>query len=99
MFRHVVMFQWTPDSTPGQVDEFMKGLEALLEANEDVRGFRFGTDAGVADDNFDFVLVADFIDRAAYEAYEQAPEHDAFVDRHVRPLVQARAAVQHGWIE
>ena len=40
-----------------------------------VRGYQYGPDAQLAEGNFDYVLVADFEDRAGYEAYAVDPQH------------------------
>ena len=97
MLRHVVMFRWHEGASHDDVERFLSGLSGLLSQDEEVRGYRFGTDAGVDDTNHDFVLVADFDDLDGYLRYEKTPAHDEFVARHVGPIVAGRTAVQHAW--
>lgn len=97
MLRHVVMFQWREHARREDVEQFLSGLHLLLSRDEEVRGYRFGTDIGADNSNFDFVLVADFDDLDGYLRYENTPRHDEFVARQVKFVVANRTAVQHAW--
>ena len=46
MFRHVVMFRWTADTTPADVSAIVEGLGGLPAAIAEIRDYRFGHDAG-----------------------------------------------------
>lgn len=94
MFRHCVMFRFNPgvdDDTVRSIEGELRKLAALPM----VRGYQFGPDAGLAEGNFDYVLVADFDDRAGYEAYAVDPTHQAVLTGHLRPNIAERAAVQY----
>jgi hypothetical protein len=94
MFRHCVMFRFKDGTTPATVAEVRTALDGLRHLPM-VRRYEFGTDAGLAEDNFDFALVADFDDRAGYEAYAADPAHVAVLSGHLRPNIAARSAVQY----
>ena len=97
MFRHVVMIRWADSATDEQKQAVRDGLAALPEQIPDIRSYRFGDDAGLAEDNYDFVLVADFDDRDSFRAYWEHPAHQKFVADVWRGAISARAAVQHEW--
>lgn len=95
MFRHVVLFRWVPDSTDEQRARVAEGLAALPAAIPEIRTYRFGPDAGLADGNWDYVVVADFDDQAGYETYRDHPAHQDFIATVMRPVLAERAAVQY----
>lgn len=93
-FRHVVMFRWNDaaDVTRRQaVADALAGLPAQIP---EILQYRFGADVGLAEDSWDFVVVADFADQAGYEVYRDHPAHLVVIAERIRPLVAARAAVQ-----
>ncbi|MGI9326971.1 MAG: Dabb family protein [Pseudomonadales bacterium] len=94
MFRHCVMFKFKAETSSGQRQEIAERISALAELPM-VRNYQFGADAGLADGNFDFALVADFDDSEAYQAYAVDPIHVAVLTDYVRPNISARAAVQY----
>ena len=46
MFRHVVMFRWTADTTPADGRAIAEGLGGLPAAIPEIRDYRFGHDVG-----------------------------------------------------
>lgn len=93
-FRHVVLFRWNDmadDEGRRALADALAGLPAQIP---ELLAYRFGPDAGLAEDNWDFSVVADFADQAAYEVYRDHPAHQAVISERIRPLVAARAAVQ-----
>ena len=97
MFRHVVMVRWAEGVTEEQKQGVRDGLAALPEQVPEIRAFRFGDDAGLGEDNFDFALVADFDNRDGFMTYREHPAHQKFVVDIFRPAISARVAVQHEW--
>lgn len=94
MFRHCVMFRFkegTPAATVAEIRAALDGLRNLPM----VRRYEFGADAGLAEGNFDFALIADFDDRAGYEAYATDPAHVAVLSGQLRPNIAERSAVQY----
>jgi hypothetical protein len=96
VFRHVVMFKLQPDTTAAQREAILNGLARLPEAIPEIRAFNFGTDAGLAEGNFDVAVVAEFDDVDAYKKYAAHPVHVEFVTTMVRPHLAQRSAVQFG---
>ncbi len=95
MFRHVVLFQWTEDATEEQKRTVEERLAALPGAIPEIKEYHYGADAGINEGNHDFVVVADFTDRASYLAYRDHPVHRAAVDECIKPIVATRAAAQY----
>ena len=95
MFRHVVMFRWTPDTSAASKAAVVSGLAALPAEIAAIRGYRFGPDAGLGEGNWDFVVVADFADADGYGLYRDHEAHQALIAERIRPIVAERAAVQY----
>lgn len=97
MFRHVVMVRLADGMTDDQKEALRGGLARMPEVIPGIRAYRFGEDAGLNQDNFDFVVTADFDDSDSYVTYRDHPEHQKLVKDLLAPFVVARAAVQFEW--
>lgn len=97
MFRHVVMVRFTEEATDDQKQALREGLATMPEQISEIRAYRFGDDAGLSPENFDFVVVADFEHQDDFVAYRDNPAHQKLVADLLRPIVAERAAVQHEW--
>ena len=95
MFRHVVLFTWTPEATGAQKGAVASELGKLPGVIDVIRGYRFGPDAGINPASCDFALVADFDDADGYLAYRDHPVHRKVVEDHISPIAASRAAVQY----
>jgi len=95
MVRHVVTLTLQPETTPDQVQGLLDEIGALPHLVPGIRSYSVGTDLGIDDGNATIAIVADFEDELAYEVYRDHPEHRRVIVEHVRPLLAARAAVQH----
>ena len=97
MFRHVVMFRFADDTTDEQKEAMRAGLRRLPEIIPEILSYRFGDDAGLRDDNFDFAVTADFEDVDSFVSYRDHPDHQKAIADLIAPIVTARAAVQFEW--
>lgn len=97
MFRHIVLFTWTPDATPEQIDAVFEGLAGLPAAIPEIRRYVVGRDAGIAEGNYDAAVVADFDDEAGYRTYAVDGVHTDLIASTIRPIIATRVAVQHRW--
>jgi hypothetical protein len=95
MIRHVVMFRWTPETTTAHVHAIQEALGGLSHTIEEIRSYSFGTDVGINEGNFDFVVVAEFQDVADYVAYRDHPMHQAVIRDLITTHIAERAAVQY----
>jgi hypothetical protein len=97
MFRHVAMYRWRPDASAADKAAVVDGLAALPDAIPGIDAYRFGPDAGIAADNWDFVVVADFADEDGYLVYRDHPRHRVLATDVILPAIAARAAVQYAY--
>lgn len=94
MLRHVVMFRWSSDSSEADRRAAVQALHEFGESITDLGRLTVGADAGMAQDNFDAVVVVDFPDADGYRRYVDDPRHVDVVTRYVRPILAERAAAQ-----
>jgi hypothetical protein len=95
MYRHVALFRWTADATDEErrrVPEALAGLPATIP---EIRAYSFGPDVGGADGHWDFAVIADFDDRAGWQAYQDHPDHQRVVRDVVAPIRAERATLQY----
>ncbi len=95
MVRHVVAFRFAPGTTDEQRERVEQGLASLPARIEDIRRYAFGPDLGLAEGNFDFVVVGDFDDADAYQRYAAHEAHQALIRDVIRPVLAERVAVQY----
>jgi hypothetical protein len=79
MLRHVVCFRWADGTTDEEVARVCEMHAALPGAVPELRRYDFGPDAGLAEGNFHFAIVADFDDQDGWLAYQRHPDHQAVV--------------------
>jgi len=95
MLRHVVLFRFSPESTPEQVEHLTAGLMELPAAIPQIRAYRCGPNVGTPNDNWHYAVVADFDDVAAHQAYVAHDQHQQVIVERIHPIVTERAAVQY----
>ena len=92
MLRHIVMWKFHPEVSPEQKAEMKSRLEGLLGVVPGLKAVRVEEDALGKPGAMDMLLIADFEDSRALEAYAEHPEHLRAVE-FIRPLVSSRAVV------
>ena len=95
MLRHVVMFKLNDDAPANACDSIEEGLASLARTIPEIEAYEYGSDLVIRDGNFDFCLVAEFADAAAFDRYVVHPEHQRFIQQRIRPVVAARVSVQY----
>lgn len=88
------MFRWAAGTTGDQVAELQRSLGELPAVIPELRDYRTGSDAGLAPGNWDFVVVADVDDVAAWHTYIDHPAHQRVLVELLRPILGERAAIQ-----
>ena len=94
MFTHIACFRWVEGTGPDDVAAVIAALRELPALVPGIRDYRCGADAGLAEGNYDFAVVASFDDRDAYLLYATHPAHQRVLSDVVRPRVATRVAVQ-----
>lgn len=95
MIRHVVSWKLAAEDEAGRADavaQISSLLGALPAVSPGILSLTVGTNMAYFENNWDVVLVADYEDLAALDAYQVHPDHLAAVTV-IRTLVTARAAV------
>ena len=93
--RHIALFRWRDDTTPEDIAAVEAALATLPSLIPELVEYHFGRDAGLAEGNWDFAVVAGVASVEDYEAYRDHPAHQAALADRVRPHLAERAAVQH----
>lgn len=100
MFHHIVAFRFKDATPPESVTAIAHGLLAFAPDLPGTQAYHCGSDApalvGAAPggQRWDFAVAATFVDRAAYQAYADHPEHVRVRDTMIVPLLADRALVQ-----
>ena len=94
-FRHVVLLQWDDDVPEDHVDQVRAGLDALPAQIPQIRTFLHGSDVGVSEGNYDYVVVADFDNVQDWRAFREHPAHVLFMEEHITGKLKGRAAIQY----
>jgi len=95
MIRHVVMFRWNDDVDAAHVDATASALDAVAATVPEVREYRHGSDLGVTEGNWDYVIVGEFESFDDYAVYRDHPDHQRVIAEYIKGRVSARAAVQY----
>ena len=91
MIRNVVLAKLKAGYDVDEVEAIQDGLRSLNLPGT-VR-YTVGTDAGLRDGNWDFVIVADFADETAYRGYDADAAHNELRAR-LAPFVDQIARAQ-----
>lgn len=91
----MAMFRWAAGTSAEQVQAVQQALAELPAAIPELREYRTGADALLADGNWDFAVVADFDDADGWRGYVAHPAHQRVIATVIRPLLSERAAVQY----
>ncbi len=91
------MMRFTDGAAEEQREQVRAALHRLPDLIPEIRAYRFGDDLGLRDDNYDFVVTADFDDVDSYLVYRDHPDHQKVIAELIAPIVEGRAAVQFEW--
>jgi hypothetical protein len=95
MLRHVVMFRFVDGVDPGAVEAMAAALDTLPTRIDTIRRYQHGSDLGLSDANFDYVVVADFDDETGFLTYRDHDAHQELIREHIVGNVATRVAVQY----
>ncbi len=94
-FRHVVMFKWTDDVDTDHVEKIRAGLSALPIEIDVIRNYVHGSDVGISEGTYDYVVVADFDNVNDFRTYRDHPQHVLVIEELIAGRVADRASVQY----
>jgi hypothetical protein len=91
MIRNVVLAKLKPGYDTVEVAQIQEGLRNMNLPG--TQRYTIGDDAGLRDGNWDFIIVADFSDVAAYRGYDEDAEHNRLRAR-LAPFIDQIARAQ-----
>ncbi len=94
MIRHIAMFTLKPDAPDTAVQSLEEGLSLLAQTINEIAAYTYGSDLGLRDGNYDFAVVADFQNDEDFKIYADHPDHQAFIQDRVAPILEKRVSVQ-----
>ncbi|MEO6989143.1 MAG: Dabb family protein [Aquihabitans sp.] len=92
--RHLVLMQFHEGTEPAAIQALADGLRALPDQIPAIADYKVGPDIGLADDNWDFAVSADFESVDDFHTYRSHPDHVAVIRELIQPHVAKRLAVQ-----
>lgn len=95
MYRHVVMFRFNDDVDESEKTAISEGLSSLPGQIPEIKTYHHGSDLGLNEGNFDYVVVADFDTVDEYITYRDHSDHRAVINERIAGRVAERVAVQY----
>ena len=92
MIRNVVLGRLVPGADEERLAQALQATKAL--AVEGTVEVLVGRDAGLRDGRWDYAIVADFADAAAYRRYDLDEEHNRLRREHFAPVSAEIARLQ-----
>jgi hypothetical protein len=93
VIRHIVLFQFNDGTTPQQIDDYETSLREYVATLAGVRSYVIGRDANVNPGTFDFSIIAEFDDEAAFREYFDGEGHKQ-IQRDTAAMIGAKASSQ-----
>jgi quinol monooxygenase YgiN len=93
VIRHVVLFQFTDETTVEQIDDYERSLVDYVATLEGVESYRLGRDARIHAGTYDFSIVGEFADEAAFREYFDGARHKE-IQRDTAAMIAAKASSQ-----
>jgi hypothetical protein len=95
VLRHVVLIRWKDDVPEGQAEAVATALRALPARGIPFASYNVGPDLGMGGPfAYDFAVVGEFADEAAWRVYMDDDEHDRIRTELIGPWVADRATAQ-----
>lgn len=96
MPRHIVLQRFKPEASAEERAALRAAIEKLRAEVPEIRAMVCGDNVGKGPNHYDFALVADFDDMAAFRRYIDSAAHRALVAGPAK-VVEKLAAIQHEW--
>ena len=95
--RHVVLLRFRDGTSEAARQTLRNALSALPDKIPEIQRYQLGDDAGLAEGNVDFAIVAEFASEEAFRSYAEHPAHKAAIAETIRPILEQRSALQY-WV-
>jgi hypothetical protein len=87
------MFQFTDGTTAEQIADYERSLVDYVATLDGVESYRIGRDARINPGTFDFSIVAEFTDEAAFREYFDGERHRQ-IQRDTASMIAAKTSSQ-----
>ena len=91
--RHVIVGQWTADSTAAEQAHAVACLKALPLTVPQIITYTVGSDIGVTSGNMDWGLVGEFASVDDFETYEASAPHQACLAL-LKPILEKKVGLE-----
>lgn len=94
VLRHVVLMKIGGDPDAEFVARMDRAVADMAASIPEVLASSGGSDVSGKSENFDYAIVFDFADAAAYERYRVHPVHTAFIEAFMRSKPMEKVRIQ-----
>jgi|SRR5512134_2486032 hypothetical protein len=95
--RHVVLMAFPQGRDAEFIARMSTGLAEMTAAIPDILTASWGSDEAAGADSWDYALVLDFADEAAYQRYRVHPVHQQFIAHFMRDRPIRKARVRYAF--
>ena len=99
MIRHIHFNRWKPDTSTEEIAKVFDVLADFPKRFPEIRAMELYSDAKLGPatsgvKNFDFAIILDFDDEAAFRKYIGRTDHHTVVATYIKPIQEAVARIQ-----
>lgn len=90
MIKHIVLFKFTPDTTPQQVETLANELALLQNKIAGIVDYVWGKSASIEhlEKGFTHGFIMTFADEGARDAYVPHPIHRELIEKYIDPICE-----------
>jgi len=92
--RHIVLFNWKPDTPADHAEHTAVALAELRPKIPQIRSYHYGANLGINPGTYDFAVTAEFDSVEDYLIYRDHPDHKIFIEKYTAPYIDTRASIQ-----
>ena len=94
MIQHVVAFKLS-EMPPAQEAALLAAFNGLMGVIPELKAFSMGRNVSDRDQTYTHCLVSVMDDMAAVGRYLKHPAHEAAIEQHLKPVMEARAVMDY----
>lgn len=94
MIRHIALFTLKADAPADAIESLEEGLALIAQTIDVIVAYAYGPDLGLREGTYDFAVVADFVDADDFKTYVDHPDHRAFIEERLTPVLAQRVSLQ-----
>jgi hypothetical protein len=96
MINHTVLITFQRQLSAIEQSAIIEAARNMKSKIMEIRDMRFGVDIGLSSEpGNSFSLTATFDSIEGYKTYQTHPVHQEFIEKHIKPLLAERRAIQY----